>query len=743
MAYASNKFIDDWTCNELQKWTLSILIDASDSQKINKAIAEQEITGKDLNSLESNTDVIQSFPEISINSANKIYNALLRVRKNQPQYTNFDTKNNEEFKQNTSNSNNFKCVDGCNSQQLFDLVKCMEYQHKIDLIQRMDEAIGRYYILKGTWVDVCNYYNPDDSSNKGKFFSFCQKYGINDYNIEETIYKQSDCVLTAFDNTVPGAPTNKTVYELIKRCYLSCKNEQNNEYESKQDDNEDKQECLIDSNNDRRQPIYSSPNKDDAIIKCIGSLRIEYITGISYPPEKLIGTGTVIDIDTDNYCYVLTVAHNAQQILRECKQCTAKTLKMRCPAGHCNGNTKKIIPTTFIEADTIQFERRCIKQEIKVKNETFRFGQIMKSYHINYYKIRDNLYKHFSNIDGGYDVCIMKFECKDSDEIEFYKLCCNEVQLVCDPFLGVSKSYLKALKHNGIAFDKQHFNKSILNIYGYPGDKYHGLANNKQYEMWGMSTSPIKMKVETHSGTGKSYICNFDIDTTPGQSGSCIYTSHKNNGKEIFTIYGIHSGAKSHHNVATFLDNDNLKWIQQQIFGNNKNKIYNPVSYVFDAYHGDKNLWKFKNNNRCIEGNDILFGWYYCVYLSLECVSKYGGVYYVSVKYVNGLHLSGHAPCCIGVISKRSKSNGIWYSKRWPNIGTDTASSYFDGLYEKPFWKKSESITIKLDLNKFIVSYYKSNQLIKQKSIPKRKRYYFMMCANAHTFYKFKYSINC
>eukprot|EP01084_Bolivina_argentea_P200230 342420_1 len=295
----------------------------------------------------------------------------------------------------------------------------------MDLIERIDNAIRRYYTRKG----VTDYFEEDD--DKGKFYYFCDENAFNDYNIKEEIDEGfEDCGLTGFDENVPDAPNIKSVYKLIKRCYLSCVNEPEQKYEEEEkkynvssstesnieEDEEDDfmQECLIDPNKDRRQPIHSSPNKDDGIIKCIGSLRIIYDKHVTNPPERSLGTGTVIHIDTNKYCYILTAAHNAR------------------------AKTKKIIPVELIEPTSIQFERRCIKQERKCNDETFRFGQIVKSYHISGCKLRDEYVKYPTEY-AGYDLCIMIFKCKDPDEIKMYKLCCSKIELVCDPSLGNSQ----------------------------------------------------------------------------------------------------------------------------------------------------------------------------------------------------------------------------------------------------------------------------------------------------------------
>eukprot|EP01084_Bolivina_argentea_P310233 536792_1 len=347
--------------------------------------------------------------------------------------------------------------------------------------------------------------------------------------------------------------------------HIQDEKDEKDEYKYVEDDDDVMQECLIDPDKDRRQPIHSSPNKDDGIIQCIGSLRITFNNNIDNPPEKKLGSGTVIYIDDKNFCYVLTAAHNYLGTLRQCRTCNKKTIETRCLSMGCNRRiTRKITPTQLIEADSIYFQRRCIKRDVKLNNESFKFGHVMQSYHIVKCKLRKKLYNKYSQAYSGYDLCIMVFKCKDKDEIDLYRSNCNKMQLVCDPFLGKKKL-------NSIG-------KNQLNIYGYPGEKFNGQLNDKQFEMWGMSSSAMKghnMKIIKNIETGKAYILNGDIDTTGGQSGACIWALCEKHNDEQFIIYGVHSGGFSglkkkktvRANVATFLDDDNLKWIEEQISG--------------------------------------------------------------------------------------------------------------------------------------------------------------------------------
>eukprot|EP01084_Bolivina_argentea_P085226 154027_1 len=324
--------------------------------------------------------------------------------------------------------------------------------------------------------------------------------------------------------------------------------QQEEKYNIDDEDDEFIQECTIDPGKDRRQAIHSSPHNEHAIIKCIGSLRILY-NQVTNPPEFAHGSGTVIKIDNSNRCYVLTAAHNARAKLRICPSCQTKTLKRTCK---CKKMTKKIIPETLIAPDSIQFQRRCIKH----KEKQLTFGQIEKAYDIVDIRLREKLYKQYSGTHDGYDICIMIFKCNDKDGIDIYRTNSATIELIYDCQLGS--------QHN-----------AVMHVYGYPAQKSNVINNERQYEMWGMSTSPLKshtITVDKNKKNAKLFIRNPDIDTTAGQSGSSIYSQHHQD-ENIYMIYGIHTGGSAGSvvkktlgwNCGTLLDRENLVWIQQQI----------------------------------------------------------------------------------------------------------------------------------------------------------------------------------
>eukprot|EP01084_Bolivina_argentea_P089124 160880_1 len=89
----------------------------------------------------------------------------------------------------------------------------------------------------------------------------------------------------------------------------SLHDEINQEYFDLEEEDDCMQEVFINANDKtRRKPIWETANANDDIIKCIGSLRIEYADKniLTNPPECSIGTGTIIAKDAQNMCSVLT-----------------------------------------------------------------------------------------------------------------------------------------------------------------------------------------------------------------------------------------------------------------------------------------------------------------------------------------------------------------------------------------------------------------------------------------------------
>eukprot|EP01084_Bolivina_argentea_P051933 95450_1 len=278
-------------------------------------------------------------------------------------------------------------------------------------------------------------------------------------------------------------------HKKLKRAILTLIRQNNNNQPEQEDkkeyDSDDDccEEAFIDpSDQTRRQPIWETSNANDAFITCIGSLRIEYTDKNKLTNTEIrLGSATIIDVDDNANCFVLTAAHNAFQFLRYCASCNIKTTKVRC--GNCYRRCPKTTPRELIKATKISFTRRCIVKKITdpTSGEETKFGDPLETYDIEECMIREELYEKHSTGKQGYDICIMRFKCKDSDHAITYKnICCN-IKLISDETFGS-------------AFRAQ------LNIFGYPGDK----VIDKRYKMYGMSTGMDghKFQVATNDISG-------------------------------------------------------------------------------------------------------------------------------------------------------------------------------------------------------------------------------------------------
>eukprot|EP01084_Bolivina_argentea_P194717 334148_1 len=313
------------------------------------------------------------------------------------------------------------------------------------------------------------------------------------------------------------------------------------------DDEDFNQECLIDPTNDQREAISMSPWSHYGINDCIGTLKIIYKNADPNRQETVIsrGTATVIHINDNNECYLLTAAHNCHGTLKKCNNCLKKTMEDIC--SNCNVKTKFETPHQLIEAYSIHFARRVFKG-----NE---MGQIIKSYEVDAVYVHD-LYSKYPFTRGGYDVAIIQFICNDKDEIDLYKKNCKNIWLTNDISLG----------------DK----KVPLHIFGFPGDKYQKKQNGLLCcALYGHATAKKKgnrFQIKTHKKSKEKYIYNEEIDTKSGQSGAVIFACIQ----EEFNIYGVHTGGtpasknkngsyKFGFNVGTFLSKQQMEWIRSKV----------------------------------------------------------------------------------------------------------------------------------------------------------------------------------
>eukprot|EP01084_Bolivina_argentea_P264254 447575_1 len=467
-------------------------------------------------------------------------------------------------------------------------------------IRKINEALCCYYESLGS----NGYYKPN---NKGKFKEFMDVNGFDQKDIEQQLGDNGtvdNCLFVDMDEDFPLVTDtqdveqrNKEIFEILQHCYKykmspAHKNQSQTEntitYECYDDSDDCYQESFIDPlNTERLQAVWNSENAKTDIIKCIGSLRIEFTDKKKLTKtEVLLGTATVIDIDENDCCHVLTVAHNAYQLLRQCPGCNKKTICQKCVK--CATTCKRVKPLQLIEATRITFFRRCIvKQQIDSTGEIKQFGDPISSYHINNYKIYKSLYQQHATAKSGYDLCIMSFQCNNVEDVDMYREICRNIQLISDDTFA-RKS------------------KARLHIFGYPGskgyvDKY---TQRKMHQMYGMSSgvNGNKFKVAINDITKRKYVINDEIDTEQGMSGSSIWTFC--NKRQQFLIYAVHAGGKQEDksgvNYGTFLDKDHIEWIERMQF----KLLLKPGFNIVPSKKREYILEQLKENEYAFTGGD-------------------------------------------------------------------------------------------------------------------------------------------
>eukprot|EP01084_Bolivina_argentea_P116247 206574_1 len=75
-----NKHINEWSKYDLQQWISSIGLIAFTQRKINDTIDSDDVNGRDFNSLQSASDIVDSYEFIDNYTANKIFMELLKYR---------------------------------------------------------------------------------------------------------------------------------------------------------------------------------------------------------------------------------------------------------------------------------------------------------------------------------------------------------------------------------------------------------------------------------------------------------------------------------------------------------------------------------------------------------------------------------------------------------------------------------------------------------------------------------------
>eukprot|EP01084_Bolivina_argentea_P272701 464374_1 len=338
------------------------------------------------------------------------------------------------------------------------------------------------------------------------------------------------------------------------------------------DSDDEFNEVIITPGDDRRIIICDSQNKYDGIIQCIGSIDSQYIPDkITRQKELAHGSGTVIHIDKHKNIYVLSAAHNIRGVEKQCNKCNTKTLKAKCPVCAARWKTKQT--GNLIKPKDIYFARRGnTKQDL---------GETIARYQVEDYSLPDK-YNTFSTPKGGYDMCIIVFKCTDKNGITLYTKYCSTIRLIGDATFGGDKC--------------------VSYIYGYPGETRRKENGRIYYYLHGMGTSKIdeesKFEIDKND-QNKLYIVNRCIDTTSGQSGSCIYSYYKNDSKQ-YLIFGIHTGGsqKQKANFGTFFDDENMKWMEDVFSANNVQNISNKF---VKAEIDDEKLYAKPTHNKDLE----------------------------------------------------------------------------------------------------------------------------------------------
>eukprot|EP01084_Bolivina_argentea_P242237 406438_1 len=163
-------------------------------------------------------------------------------------------------------------------------------------------------------------------------------------------------------------------------------------------DEDDIAEVCVTGQDGNRLAIYETSNKDDAIVQCIGNLRIYYDGDIK--GGHLIGTGTVFHVEGDN-CFVLTCAHNIRL-----------TKVYHCQKQNCDG--KRLTDSKCHICGSFMVKKQQVLKAIRV---TFvRWGITKKSRgdHEDEYEcdmkqciINDNEYLSYPHPTSGNDIAIL------------------------------------------------------------------------------------------------------------------------------------------------------------------------------------------------------------------------------------------------------------------------------------------------------------------------------------------------
>eukprot|EP01084_Bolivina_argentea_P301318 519800_1 len=294
---------------------------------------------------------------------------------------------------------------------------------------------------------------------------------------------------------------------------------------------EDYQEMIV-TGTDLRGALYEFPQlQKENIMQCIGKLLVSYRNSsknMVVPSNdgdkskfviknifcaQSIGTGTIFKVTDNKQAFILTAAHNIRLKIRECIHCNIYYLKSKtCKIDNCKTPTSQKILKPY--------KTEFITEKTEKPND---YGQAIDRKQCDEFFIDEASFEVNGGPRDGYDIAILSID----DPTCFYKSFCETLELEI-----MTKDKLQALKSLNISW----------NLFGYPGirpEKYvqQNICQDG-HGMFGMQSVGNDYQIELRDKTRKLYIKQRVIDTSAGQSGSCLW--YKANTKT--KIFAVHTG---------------------------------------------------------------------------------------------------------------------------------------------------------------------------------------------------------
>eukprot|EP01084_Bolivina_argentea_P316632 548896_1 len=97
------KPIDNWTCNEVQKWIINTKLGNKNQRIVVNQIKQQSMKGTSFNSIQTASDIMNLFPDINKMSANKMCAALKEIKQITSNNPSNNNHNNEQKSLSTTN----------------------------------------------------------------------------------------------------------------------------------------------------------------------------------------------------------------------------------------------------------------------------------------------------------------------------------------------------------------------------------------------------------------------------------------------------------------------------------------------------------------------------------------------------------------------------------------------------------------------------------------------------------------